>query len=78
MSNANTRMLLNLMLYGMGLPLNQNYLADNPDAECAYYPGNGKLVVINNSDKELQTKVWTEKGVREFTLAPFETVIEEG
>ncbi len=78
LSNANARMLLNLMLYGMGLPLNQNYLTDNPDAECAYYPGTGKLVVINNSDRQVRTKVQTEKGVREFTLAAFETVIEEG
>ena len=77
LSNANARMLLNLMLYGMGLPLNQNYLTDNPDAECAYYPGTGKLVVINNSDRQVRTKVQTEKGVREFTLAAFETVIEE-
>ena len=77
LSNANARMLLNLMLYGMGLPLNQNYLTDNPDAECAYYPGTGKLVVINNSDRQVRTKVQTENGVREFTLAAFETVIEE-
>ena len=77
LSNANARMLLNLMLYGMGLPLNQNYLTDNPDAECAYYPGTGKLVVINNSDRQVRTKVQTEKGVREFTVAAFETVIEE-
>ncbi len=77
LSNANARMLLNLMLYGMGLPLSQNYLTDNPDAECAYYPGTGKLVVINNSDRQVRTKVQTEKGVQEFTLAAFETVIEE-
>lgn len=77
LSNANARMLLNLMLYGMGLPLSQNYLTDNPDAECAYYPGTGKLVVINNSDRQVRTKVQTEKGVREFTLAAFEAVIEE-
>ncbi len=77
LSNANARMLLNLMLYGMGLPLSQNYLTDNPDAECAYYPGTGKLVVINNSDRQVRTKVQTEKGVREFTLAAFETAIEE-
>lgn len=77
LSNANTRLLLNLILLGMGLPLSQNYLTDNPDAECAYYPANGKLVVINNSDREIRTKIMTGKGAREFALAPFETVIEE-
>lgn len=74
-SNANTRMLLNLMLFGLDLPLEQNYLTDHVDAECAYYPKSGKLVVINNSDKELQTSVRTEKGTRNFALAPFETQI---
>ena len=48
----NTRMLLNLMISGMGLELNQNYLTDSSDTECAWYPASGKLVVINNSGKE--------------------------
>ena len=74
-NNANTRMLLNLMLYGKDLPLDQKYLTDNADAECAYYPVSGKMVVINNSEKELTTNVSTDEGVREFTLAPFETQI---
>lgn len=75
LSNANTRMLLNLMLYGMGIPVSQNYVTDHVDAECAYYPNSGKLVVINNSDKELRTSVQTENGRRNFALAPFETQI---
>ena len=74
-SNANTRMLLNLMLYGKGLDKEQNYLTDHVDAECAYYPKSGKLVVINNSEKKLSTSVQTEKGIRQFTLEPFETQI---
>ena len=74
-SNANTRMLLNLMLYGKGLDKEQNYLTDHVDAECAYYPKSGKLVVINNSERKLSTSVQTEKGKRQFTLEPFETQI---
>lgn len=74
-NNANTRMLLNLMLYGLGMDLDQNYLTDNADAECAYYPASGKMVVINNSDKKLTTNVKTEKGVKTFTLEAFETQI---
>lgn len=74
-NNANNRLLLNLILEGLGLSQDQNYLTDNADAECAYYPRSGKLVVINNSDRELTTHVKTEKGVKEFKLQPFETQI---
>lgn len=73
--NANTRMLLNLMMYGMGLPLDADYLTDNADAECAYYPKSGKLVVINNSGQEICTSVRMEGKSRAFTLQPFETQI---
>ena len=75
LSNANTRLLLNLMLYGKGLDLKQNYLTDHVDAECAYYPESGKMVIINNSESKLNTSVRTEKGVLQFTLEPFETQI---
>lgn len=74
-NNANTRMLLNLMLYGKGFDGEQNYLTDHVDAECAYYPENGRLVVINNSGRKLNTSVQTENGKRQFTLEPFETQI---
>lgn len=76
-NNANTRLLLNLMLYGKGMDLKQKYLTDHVDAECAYYPKSGKMAVINNSDRKVDTKVLTEKGLREFTLEPFETQIAE-
>lgn len=74
-NNANTRLLMNLMLYGKGMDLNQKYMTDHVDTECAYYPKSGKMTVINNSDKKVTTKVLTDNGVREFTLEPFETQI---
>lgn len=76
-NNANTRMLQNLLLFAAGRELEQNYLTENPDTECAYYPADHKLVVINNSEKEVRTSVRTEKGVMEYTLSPFETRISE-
>lgn len=76
-NNANTRMLLNLMLAAKGLDLKQNYLTDNEDAECAFYPASGKLVIINNSEKPLSTKVYTEKGEIKADLDAFETKIIE-
>ncbi len=74
-NNANTRLLMNLMLYGKGMDLNQKYMTDHVDTECAYYPKSGKMTVINNSDKKVTTKVLTDNGVREFILEPFETQI---
>ena len=72
-NNANTRMLLQLLMYAKGLPAEQNYLTDCADTECAYYPNSKKLVVINNSDRVQMTSVMTEAGKKEFTLQPFET-----
>ncbi len=76
-NNANTRMLLNLILFATGKDLKQNYLTDNVETECAYYPGSRQLVVINNSDSVQTTKIQTEKGCMEFTLQPFETQMKE-
>lgn len=72
-SNENTRMLLNLMLYAKDMDLNQPYLTDNAQTECAYYPCSAKMVVINNSEEEQHTIVRTEKGEKEFDLQPYET-----
>ena len=72
-NNANTRMLLQLLLHAKGMSVEQNYLTDCADTECAYYPNSKKLVVINNSDQVQTTSVMTETGKKEFTLQPFET-----
>lgn len=72
-SNANNRMLLNIMLYAMGADTSQKFLTSHPDAECAYYPESEKLVVINNSDQALTTTIQTNQGTKEFFLQPFET-----
>lgn len=71
----NTRMLLNLMLDGRSMPLEQNYVTDNPYTECAWYPAGRRLVVINNSEKTQMTNVNTEYGLQQVTLEPFDTVI---
>ncbi|MBP5652392.1 MAG: D-galactosyl-beta-1-4-L-rhamnose phosphorylase, partial [Lachnospiraceae bacterium] len=73
-NNANTRMLLNLLLYAKGLE-GEKYLTDDADTECAYYPGSRRLVLINNSEEEKTAKVATANGVNVFTLKPFETKI---
>lgn len=71
----NTRLLLNLILLAGGEGLDGLYLTDNAATECAYYPGSGQLVVINNSEEEQSAKVRTEKGDVNVMLAAFETRI---
>lgn len=71
-SPENTRLLLNLILYGTKQE-HSVYLTDNVNAECAYYPEAKKLVVINNSDSIQPVKVGTEQGVKEMRLNPYET-----
>ena len=77
-SNANTRMLLNLMLYATDGKMEQQYLTDNYDTECAYYPVDRKLVVVNNSDKTQTAHITVEGGeVVSVDLDAFETKILE-
>lgn len=73
-SNANTRLLYQLLRYAAGEKVAGLYMTDKPDTECAYYPISKKLVVINNSDQPQQTKVLTEKGEKTVSLQPYETV----
>lgn len=74
-NNENNRMLLNLMLFGKNMDLNQKYLTDNPHTECAWYPGIRRLVVINNSEKPQRTSIKTDFGLSEAVLEPFDTKI---
>lgn len=70
----NTRMLYQLIRYAGGEGTSGLYMTDNLYTECAYYPESGKLVVINNSDREQTTTIPTEKGDRTVTIAPYDTV----
>jgi beta-D-galactosyl-(1->4)-L-rhamnose phosphorylase len=69
-SLENTRLLLNLILFGTKNE-DRKYLTDNASTECAYYPAAQKLVVINNSDKEQHTIVETENGPASFTIEAY-------
>lgn len=73
----NTRMLYQLIRYAGGEGISGLYMTDNLYTECAYYPESGKLVVINNSDREQTTTIPTEKGDRTVTLAPYDTTFME-
>lgn len=76
-NNPNTRFLLNTLMYAAGISLEQNYITDNPETECAFFPASGKIIVINNSDIKQRTQVKTEQGMLNFELEPFETCMRE-
>lgn len=75
-NNINTRMLLNLILYSRNRNLDQNYLTDNPETECAWYPDCRTLVIVNNSEVPQTASVKTEYSVVKTVLAPYETIIK--
>lgn len=72
---ANTRMLLNTILYACQESLSQNYITDSAMTECAYYPDSNMLVVINNSDEKQHPVVSTENGKIELDIEPYDTKI---
>lgn len=76
-SLENTRMLMNLILYGCKEPLEQMYLTDNAHTECAYFPESQCLVVMNNSGSPEECSVQTPKGICKFQLQPYETRMKQ-
>ncbi len=74
-SPENARMLLNLMLWAKGLPLDTAYLTTDPGTECAWFPDARQLVVINNTDTPRTTAVHTPEGDVTVELDPFATCI---
>lgn len=76
-TNANTRMLLNLILQAGGEDVDGNYLTDNAQMECAFYPESGTLIVINNADTAQECSIRTESGVEQIRLEAFDTVIKK-
>ncbi len=76
-NDENTRLLYQLIRWAGGEGVTGPYMTDNLHTECAYYPGSGRLVVINNSDEPQTAHVETETGIREFHLAPCETAFAD-
>lgn len=53
----NTRMLQNLILYGAGESLQQDYITDNLYTEAAFFSDENALVVVNNTEYRQDTTV---------------------
>lgn len=75
-SNESTRLLLRILYYLMGMEKSAGaFVSSNLNTECAYYPEDKTLVVINNSGETQSTQITTLKGrVQQFVLQPYETV----
>ncbi len=75
LSDANIRLLFQLIRYAGKEGVTGMYMTDNPYTECAYYPDSGKLVVINNSEEMQQGGVERHKGKKELLLDAFGSVV---
>ena len=74
-NNTNNRMLLDLILLASEEGTQQNYLTDNVEVECCYYPNSKSIVVINNSGEMQDTRIVLLDRDLEVSLLPFETKI---
>jgi len=75
-NNANTKMLLNLILTAGKERIDGNYLTDNANMECAFYPESRTLIVINNAETAQECTINTEYGKEQIKLEAFDTVIK--
>lgn len=74
MSEHAPRFLQDFILHALGMPLLPDFIPDNPFVECAYFPSDNMLILINNSDKEQHASVHHSHGTTEQRLNPFETL----
>ena len=72
------KMLLNLLLLLTGTDGNAAGMCSAAEAECAWFPSSGKLVIFNNSSREIETAAAWPGGQSTFRLAPMETRIIDG
>lgn len=75
MTPENTRMLLNLILYGTGYTCEQFYLTDCPDVDCAYFPGTGEVVAANWGREKRYCHIWLPDRTCELEIKAGEMVI---
>lgn len=76
-NNANTKLLLNLILDAGGEEIDGLYLTDNAEMECAFYPESRTLIVINNAETAQECSIKTEYGVENVRLEAFDTIIKK-
>lgn len=75
LSEENTRMLLNLLLWAAGRPLDGAWLSDTAGVECAWYPASRELIVINNTEAGQHARITTESESLVVDLPPCGSLI---
>lgn len=77
-TTANNRLLLNILMFAANIPFDCEYITDNANTECAYFPADKKIIVINNSDQKQSAVIKTEKNDIKFSdIEPFDTIIKQ-
>lgn len=69
-SPENTRMLRNIILWAAKRE-REDYSSDNTQCECAYFPTQGKLVVLNQSGSDLTASIDTPHAMISVSLPPY-------
>ena len=65
-------------MFAANIPFDCEYITDNANTECAYFPADKKIIVINNSDQKQSTVIKTEKSDIKFSdIEPFDTIIKQ-
>ncbi len=77
-SKENIRLLQNLILFGAGEDLMQEYMTDNLYTECAYFPSGNALAVINNTGEAQKTNITVNSKTISVSLKPFGMEIIHG
>lgn len=73
-SNDNARLLLRAIYWAAcGEDKMKKYYSANPGTECHAFPETGKICVINNTNEEQKTMVYSDKKTFEITLLPMES-----
>lgn len=70
-TRENSRLLLNLILYGCNLPLIHEGITDNPHVDCACYPG-GRVALVNASSISQTARLAYRGRTYQFDMAPYE------
>ncbi len=71
-SNEHAFKLLKLLLFAAGRPTSPDCITDNPDVECAVFPGSKAMVLVNNGDKDQECIVKTTTKTFKFTIDAYE------
>lgn len=76
-TDENTRLLLNLLLYGAKQSLTQQLIPDNVHTHCAYFPTGGYAALVNTTGLTQKTRVVLDGETVEAELAPYEGIYLE-